>query len=210
MDRMLLLLAALVLGCDVTDPNDTDTDTDDTDTTTELYEASFTATLNTYGWDGDEVVLLESEDKSADYLASNGEETVSGTTPDVLELAKGEWSASYYYDETPMLYLGWASANLSDTSDLGATLCADLSGDWSCDDGMHEDPIEIEDAVMNGCTIVFKDITTDSHPFMIDGNSVFFEGSSGSVINGIVLTDTIEMILDRSDGQTFPGTCTRI
>lgn len=213
--NMFAALAALVLvlfvgACENTNPNDTDTD--DTDTTPELFEAAFSATLNTYGWEGDEVVLLDSTEldktihgNGASYLATcEGETTVSGTTPDVLELNAGVWNASYFYGDYTIPYVGTATADISESSDLGATLCADLSGDWSCDNGLSPTPYETEDAVMNGCTIQLEGIAE----LEIDGNKVSDVGPDGTIINGIISSDSIRMIVDLWDGSTIEAVCT--
>ena len=221
MDRILatlVLLAALVLGCDVTDPNDTDTD-DTGDTTPEVYEASFKAFINTYGWDGDAVVLLDSSEldktihgNGASFIASaEGETTVTGTTPDLLELNAGIWNAAYIYADYPIPYVGWTSADLSSSSDLGASLCVDLSGDWSCDDGMHPDPIETEGVVMNDCSVQFANITGFGNAWLeIDGNKVESTLGDGTTIRGIITTDTITMIVDLWNDITVEAVCDRM
>jgi|GEM_PF-5098098 hypothetical protein len=197
------LLAALMGACENTNPNDTQ---DDTDTNPEMFEVAFTATLNQYGWEGDEVVLLESEDPGADFVAtSDGGETMSGTTPDQVELSGGNWSSSYFYDESTMLYLGWSSGNPASVSNFGATLCADLSGDWECITDLDDDWYETEDSVMNGCSITMDGIGS----FTIEGNKVSSTSQAGNMI-GIASDDEINMIVSISGMDDFNAVCVRI
>jgi hypothetical protein len=198
-----ILLAALMGACENTNPNDTQ---DDTDTNHDMFKVAFTAILNKYGWEGDEVVLLESEDPGADFVAtSDGGETMSGTTPDTVELSAGEWNSSFFYDESTMLYIGWSSGNTTTTQNFSATLCADLSGDWECRDEIADDPHETRDAVMNGCSIHMEGIET----LTIDGNMVASEFYGGSLV-GIASDDEINMIVSINGMDDFNAVCVRI
>ena len=218
MTRIYAILTALVLalfvGACESNTNDPDTGIIDTDGPIVVVGVYFGATLNTYGWDGDEVVLESSEDidkakgdgYGATYVASNGDEVIDGTTADFRDLVEDVWFVEYEFQN----YLGFATADVADTADLSASLCADLSGDWICDDGMHEDPIETIDAVMNGCSIQINGIAVGNDWLEIDGNMISDVGPEGSTIDGIVSSDSIVMILDRSDGFTCDQICNRI
>jgi len=209
----VLALALFTVGCE-SNVNDTN-DPDDTSTTPEVYEASFAASLNTYGWDGDAVILLDSTnlDKTvhgngANYIATGNGQTVSGATPDLLELDAGVWTSSYFYGDYTIPYIGSASADLSTTSDLSATLCADLSGDWSCAYVGTDLEYETNNAVMNGCSIQLDGVTGFGSDWLqIDGNKIESSLSDGSTIRGIISTNTITMIAELRNDTTLQIVC---
>ena len=67
---IILMLPALALACQAID---------DTDSTSEpTVETTFAATLNTYGWSGDDVVLESTQEiEGAAYEATNGDEALA-------------------------------------------------------------------------------------------------------------------------------------
>ena len=164
----------------------------------------------TYTWSGDEVVLESSQEiEGADYEATNGDEVVTGTTPDTQELAEETWTATYGYES----YLGEATADLAETNDLSATLCMDLSGDWICTYDGYDDGYDTQNAAMDGCRIQINGVTGYGSDWIsVAGNRVEFDLGEGFFGYGLAEGDTIIWVCHgQSDGHKVNAgmTCLR-